>query len=109
MGKSSDQDPRVAALQLLLGDESDKTKRALIYAAFGDELLIMLNSDRPSRSTLLNMLRTCISDLAKMQKRLDGASPIGREGQYQMAVVARQIENILRRLDLVMRVEGTGR
>lgn len=70
-------DPRIPALQLLLGDATPEMKRKLVHEAFGNELFILIGDAKEIR----RQLRTAKEDLEYTARNLDGSSPIGRSGQ----------------------------
>jgi hypothetical protein len=86
MSKSSDADARVPALQLLLGGADDKTMRALIYAAFPNTDLVLIEPGVLAASKALNKssIRHTKAKINALERLCDFSSPIGRHGQEQI-------------------------
>lgn len=78
-------DPRVPALQLLLADVTPEELRALIYAAFPDKLMIMLDHFSEIK---LSAVRTSdyINAIANF---CDGQTPLGKLAIESVGSLAR--------------------
>lgn len=69
----ADIDPRVPALQLLLADASDDTKRALIYKAFPDSFVIL----KGEANRVEKWMRETRHYLQTIFDASDGQTPLG--------------------------------
>jgi hypothetical protein len=92
-----DIDPRIPALQLLLGDATPEMKRTLIHQAFGDQVVVILGDAKTAR----DLLTYAKKDLDYIHKQLNGESPIGASGQQTLRDL---VVNTVRALRAVERV-----
>lgn len=81
-------DPRVAALQLLLGDADTQTRRALIHAAFSD-IATLDTRDHTRGEEGFGWLSKAgldntIASLMAIQRDCDGGSPLGAHAQSRI-------------------------
>jgi hypothetical protein len=66
-------DARIPALQLLLGDASDDTKRALFYKAFPDSFILL----KGDAKILQTSIRQANADNDEIYAKADGSTPLG--------------------------------
>jgi len=87
------EDGRIPALQLLLGDASGNEKRALLRAAFPDELP-GLSIDFSAGLSQVN-LQHCRAALAEVVSQANGESPLGASAQKKIQHAADWAKRIL--------------